>query len=154
MDIRQGSTIKFTVTFNNTSTTTATSWDDVDNVLIYAYTSLDYVVKFSYVSIPGYNLLRRIDSTHLTGAILPDQSKLMLGELILELCIKDNGMVLLDGGTVSEIAIDVIDCGDETAVPTTSIDGGIVEDYNIEEIGINGTEVGITVTESTIKAEV
>ena len=154
MDIRQGSTIKFTVTFKNTSTTTATSWDDVDNILVYAYTCLDYVVKFSYVPIPGYNLLRRIDSTHLAGAILPEQSKLMSGELILELCIKDNGLVLLDGGGITGISVDTIDCGDEESIPTTAIDGGGVENYNIEEVGINGTEVGITITESTIKAEI
>ena len=84
MDIKQGNTIKFISVFKNTSTTEAASWDDVENVVIYAYTCSSYIIKFSLLPIPGYNQLKRVDSTHLLGSITPQQSKLMLGELVME----------------------------------------------------------------------
>ena len=89
MDIRQGNTIKFVSVFKDSVSTDAYSWDDVDNVIIYAYTCLSYIVKFSLRELNGYNQLKRIDSKHLLGAITPQQSKLMCGELIMEICIKN-----------------------------------------------------------------
>ena len=154
MDIKQGNTIQFISVFKASSTVDATSWDDVDNVIIYAYTCDSYIVKFSLLPISGYNKLIRIDSTHLLGAITPQQSKLMLGELMMELCIKDKGSVLLDGGTSVVTELEIVDGGDSSTTPALILDGGNSANYNVEEIGINGIEVGITITESIIKAEV
>jgi len=154
MDIKQGNTIQFISVFKDTSTVDANNWDEVDNVILYAYTCLSYIVKFSLVPMSGYNQLRRIDSTHLLGAITPQQSKLMLGELMMELCIKDKGTVLADGGDSYITPSLAYDGGDSTIVPSSVLDGGYALDLNIEEVGINGTEVGITITESIIKAEV
>ena len=154
MDIRQGNTIQFISVFKDTSTVDANNWDEVDNVILYAYTCLSYIVKFSLVPMSGYNQLRRIDSTHLLGAITPQQSKLMLGELIMELCIKDKGTVLVDGGDSYITPSLAYDGGNSIIAPSSVLDGGYALDLNIEEVGINGTEVGITITESIIKAEV
>jgi len=154
MDIRQGNTIQFISVFKDSSTTSARSWDDVDNLIIYAYTDLSYIVKFSYIPMSGYNKLTRINSTHMLGAITAAQSKFMCGELILELCIKDKGTYILDGGDSIIIPTDYIDGGLSDSTISAAIDGGISELSETEEVGINGTEVGITIIPSIIKAEV
>ena len=154
MDIKQGSTIKFISVFKDTSTVDANSWDDVDNVIIYAYTCPLHIAKFSLMPMSGYNQLIKIDSNHLLGAITPRQSKLMIGELIMELCIKDKGTVFIDGGDSYMTPSLICDGGDSTIIPSSILDGGYTLDLNIEEVGINGTEVGITITESIIKNEV
>ena len=154
MDIKQGNTIKFISVFKNTSTTEATSWDDVENVIIYAYTCLQHIIKFSLVPIPGYNQLKRVDSTHLLGAITPQQSKLMLGELIMELCIKGNEVIIVDGGSSGITPSITVDGGNSSTISSDELDGDLYPDYDMEEVGINGTEVGITIVPSIIKAEV
>jgi len=154
MDIRQGSTIKFISVFKDTPNADASSWDDVENVIIYAYTCLSYIVKFSLLPMSGYNQLKRIDSTHLVGSITPQQSKLMCGELMLELCIKGNEVVVLDGGLSNSAQLDFVDGGNSSITPTVELDGNLYPDFDMEEVGINGVETGITIVKSTIKAEV
>ena len=154
MDIKQGNTIQFISVFKNEQTTGLTSWDDVDNVIIYAYTCLNYIVKFSLLPMSGYNQLVRIDSTHLLGSITAAQSKLMKGELIIEICVKDAGSVSVDGGDSSSVHTLYLDGGDSTITPISITDGGGSMNLANEEVGINGNECGITIVESLIKAEV
>lgn len=93
MDIRQGNTIRFVITFKPSEQITATSWDDIDNIIAYVYvpgcTADSQIVKFSKTTKVGYNTLYKLDSTHLLGAITSQQSKLMLGELNIEVYVKD-----------------------------------------------------------------
>ena len=154
MDIRQGNTIKFISVFKTSSESNSTSWNDIDNVIIYAYTCKNYIVKFSLLPMPGYNQLTKIDSTHLLGAITPQQSKLMIGELMMEMCIIDNAVSVLDGGDSSVLYNNVIDGGTSNSMIYEIIDGGSSETYDPGEVGINAVEVGITIVESAIKNEV
>jgi hypothetical protein len=153
MDIRQGNTIRFLSIFKDTSTTDARNWDEVDNVIIYAYTCQSYIVKFSLIPMSGYNPLRRIDSTHLLAAITPQQSRLMLGELMIELFIKDKGEFVIEGGYSQSTIEGYIDGGTSSPIPISILEGGTSEPYEIEEVGINVFEAGINITESIIKAE-
>ena len=71
----------------------------------------DYIVKLSKNVIAGYNTLYRLDSLNLLGSIEGNQTKFMLGELMLELCIKDKSALSVDGGTSSTTQEDLIDGG-------------------------------------------
>jgi len=87
-DYPQGSTIRFLVKFKD-STVTATNFDELDNFIVYAYTSEDYKVKLSKTVKSGYNRLHRIDDKTLLGVIKGSQSANMLGELFIEQYAKD-----------------------------------------------------------------
>lgn len=85
----QGATIRFMVKFKETSTVTATNFDEMDNAIVYAYAQDGPTVKFSKTPKPGYNTLHRVDEKTLVAAIRGSQSKLMYGDLYIEQMYKD-----------------------------------------------------------------
>lgn len=97
----QGEDILFSLKMNNTTNPTITNFDNVSNVIVYAYTKEDYVQKFSMVELDGYTTLESISSTELSGIINSEYTKNMLGQLVLEVMIE----VPIDGGDLVENVI-------------------------------------------------
>lgn len=84
----QGEDIYFSLNFSNSSNLNITSFDDLENVIVYAYTGEDDIVKFSKELKEGYEPLTSADSTNLKGVIRSEFTKLMAGQIMLDImCI-------------------------------------------------------------------
>ena len=84
----QGEDIYFSLNFSNSSNVNITSFDDLENVIVYAYTGENDIVKFSKEIKEGYEPLALTDSTTLKGAIRSEFTKKMSGQIMLDImCI-------------------------------------------------------------------
>ena len=84
----QGEDIYFSLNFSNSSNVSITSFDDLENVIVYAYTGEDDIVKFSKELKEGYEPLTSASSTNLKGVIRSEFTKLMTGQIMLDImCI-------------------------------------------------------------------
>jgi len=89
----QGEDIYFTLNFTTSAGSDITSFNDLANVIVYAYTKEDNIVKFSRETKVGYSTLTPVgtDGMVLKGVITSANTKLMLGQMILDImCIKTN----------------------------------------------------------------
>jgi len=89
----QGEDIYFSLNFSQSTNTDISSFDDLYNVLVYAYTSEENVAKFSRIPKDGYEPL--IDPEDqgliLRGVISSEYTKEMHGQIILDvMCIKSS----------------------------------------------------------------
>jgi len=87
----QGEDISFSLNFNTSTNSDISSFNDLYNVLVYAYTNEDNVAKFSRVIKDGYELLVDPDGHGLIlkGVISSEYTKEMNGQIILDvMCIK------------------------------------------------------------------
>ena len=84
----QGEDIYFSLNFSNSSNLNITNIDDLENVIVYAYTGEDDIVKFSKVLKDGYEPLTSASATNLKGVIRSEFTKLMTGQIMLDImCI-------------------------------------------------------------------
>lgn len=84
----QGEDIYFSLNFSNSSNLNITSFDDLENVIVYAYTGENDIVKFSKELKEGYEPLTSASSTNLKGVIRSEFTKLMTGQIMLDImCI-------------------------------------------------------------------
>lgn len=84
----QGEDIYFSLNFSNSSNVNITSFDDLENVIVYAYTGENDIVKFSKELKEGYEPLTSASSTNLKGVIRSESTKLMTGQIMLDImCI-------------------------------------------------------------------
>ena len=84
----QGEDIYFSLNFSNSSNVNITSFDDLENVIVYAYTGEDDIVKFSIVEKGGYEPLTSVSQTNIKGVIRSEFTKLMSGQIMLDImCI-------------------------------------------------------------------
>lgn len=84
----QGEDIYFSLNFSNSSNLNITSFDDLENVIVYAYTGEEDIVKFSKELKDGYEPLTSASSTNLKGVIRSESTKLMTGQIMLDImCI-------------------------------------------------------------------
>ena len=84
----QGEDIYFSLNFSNSSNVNITSFDDLENVIVYAYTGENDIVKFSKELKEGYEPLTSASSTNLKGVIRSEFTKLMTGQIMLDImCI-------------------------------------------------------------------
>ena len=84
----QGEDIYFSLNFSNSSNVSITSFDDLENVIVYAYTGEDDIVKFSKVLKDGYEPLSSVSPTNLKGVIRSEFTKKMTGQIMLDImCI-------------------------------------------------------------------
>jgi hypothetical protein len=87
----QGEDIYFSLKFTTSTDSDITSFNDLDNVIVYAYTNEDEIVKYSREPIAGYNSLVEvgIDGMKLQAVIPSDSTKTMLGQIMLDImCVK------------------------------------------------------------------
>jgi hypothetical protein len=91
----QGEDIYFSLNFSDSTNPDITSFDDLYNVVVYAYTKSDYIVKYSVLQtgdyLTGYEPLidTRIDGTQLQGIIKSEHTALMSGQVMLDImCIR------------------------------------------------------------------
>jgi len=84
----QGEDIYFSLNFSNSSNVNISSFDDLENVIVYAYTGENDIVKFSRDLKEGYEPLTSFSSTNLKGVIRSEFTKLMTGQIMLDImCI-------------------------------------------------------------------
>lgn len=84
----QGEDIYFSLNFSNSSNVNITSFDDLENVIVYAYTGENDIVKFSKEAKEGYEVLASSSPTNLKGVIRSEFTKLMTGQIMLDImCI-------------------------------------------------------------------
>ena len=84
----QGEDIYFSLNFSNSSNLNITSFDDLENVIVYAYTGEEDIVKFSKELKDGYEPLTSASPTNLKGVIRSEFTKLMSGQIMLDImCI-------------------------------------------------------------------
>lgn len=84
----QGEDIYFSLNFSNSSNVSITSFDDLENVIVYAYTGEEDIVKFSKELKAGYEPLTSASPTNLKGVIRSEFTKLMTGQIMLDImCI-------------------------------------------------------------------
>ena len=84
----QGEDIYFSLNFSNSSNLNITSFDDLENVIVYAYTGEEDIVKFSKELKDGYEPLTSASPTNLKGVIRSEFTKLMTGQIMLDImCI-------------------------------------------------------------------
>lgn len=98
----QGEDIYFSLNFSDSTNPDITSFADLYNVIVYAYTKSDYIVKYSILQtgdyLTGYEPLTdtSINGTQLQGIIKSEQTSLMSGQVMLDvMCIKSTS----DGDT-------------------------------------------------------
>ena len=84
----QGEDIYFSLNFSNSSNLNITSFDDLENVIVYAYTGEEDIVKFSKELKDGYEPLTSASPTNIKGVIRSEFTKLMSGQIMLDImCI-------------------------------------------------------------------
>jgi hypothetical protein len=88
----QGEDIHFSLNFNTSTNSDITSFNDFQNVIIYAYTQDTSIAKFSVLSKDGYSPLVDPDGglgMILKGSIKSSYTKDMSGQVILDvMCIR------------------------------------------------------------------
>jgi len=99
MDKYQGSDISFKINLRPVGEAPEiTSFDDLENVIIYAYTTQSKVIKFSLITKDGYSSIIKLSPTFLKATITSSQSALLCGSLIIEImCIKSSTDLSGDG---------------------------------------------------------
>jgi len=89
----QGEDIYFSLNFSTSTIPDITSFNDLENMIVYAYTQSDIVTKFSRIAKEGYGPLLDTNGNGLTlkGVISSDNTKDMLGQIVLDImCIKSS----------------------------------------------------------------
>ena len=121
----QGEDIYFSLNFSNSSNVNITSFDDLENVIVYAYTGEDDIVKFSKELKEGYEPLTLTDSTTLKGAIRSEFTKKMSGQIMLDImCIA----ATIDGDKADNII--------QRAMSGIYILPSIIKDEAVDEIPV------------------
>ena len=91
----QGEDIYFSLNFNPVDGSGLSSFNDLDNLIVYTYTNSENIVKFSRIEKEGYNPLIDIngDGMILNGVISSENTKTMTGQIMLDImCIRTSGM--------------------------------------------------------------
>lgn len=121
----QGEDIYFSLNFSNSSNLNITSFDDLENVIVYAYTGEDDIVKFSKVLKDGYEPLTSASATNLKGVIRSEFTKLMTGQIMLDImCIATS----VDGDKADNII--------QRAMSGIYILPSIIKDEAVDEIPV------------------
>ena len=121
----QGEDIYFSLNFTNSSNNNITSFDDLENVIVYAYTGEDDIVKFSKVPKDGYEPLSSVSPTNLKGVIRSEFTKLMTGQIMLDImCIATS----VDGDKADNII--------QRAMSGIYILPSIIKDEAVDEIPV------------------
>ena len=121
----QGEDIYFSLNFTNSSNNNITSFDDLENVIVYAYTGEDDIVKFSKVLKDGYEPLTSASATNLKGVIRSEFTKLMTGQIMLDImCI----VTSVDGDKADNII--------QRAMSGIYILPSIIKDEAVDEIPV------------------
>ena len=121
----QGEDIYFSLNFTNSSNNNITSFEDLENVIVYAYTGEDDIVKFSKELKEGYEPLTLTDSTTLKGAIRSEFTKKMSGQIMLDImCIA----ATIDGDKADNII--------QRAMSGIYILPSIIKDEAVDEIPV------------------
>ena len=121
----QGEDIYFSLNFSNSSNLNITSFDDLENVIVYAYTGEDDIVKFSKVPKDGYEPLSSVSPTNLKGVIRSEFTKLMTGQIMLDImCIATS----VDGDKADNII--------QRAMSGIYILPSIIKDEAVDEIPV------------------
>ena len=121
----QGEDIYFSLNFTNSSNNNITSFDDLENVIVYAYTGEDDIVKFSKVLKDGYEPLTSASATNLKGVIRSEFTKLMTGQIMLDImCIATS----VDGDKADNII--------QRAMSGIYILPSIIKDEAVDEIPV------------------
>ena len=121
----QGEDIYFSLNFTNSSNNNITSFEDLENVIVYAYTGEDDIVKFSKEIKEGYEPLTLTDSTTLNGAIRSEFTKKMSGQIMLDImCIA----ATIDGDKADNII--------QRAMSSIYILPSIIKDEALDEIPV------------------
>lgn len=121
----QGEDIYFSLNFTNSSNNNITSFEDLENVIVYAYTGEDDIVKFSKELKEGYEPLTLTDSTTLKGAIRSEFTKKMSGQIMLDImCIA----ATIDGDKADNII--------QRAMSSIYILPSIIKDEALDEIPV------------------
>ena len=121
----QGEDIYFSLNFTNSSNNNITSFEDLENVIVYAYTGEDDIVKFSKEIKEGYEPLTLTDSTTLKGAIRSEFTKKMSGQIMLDImCIA----ATIDGDKADNII--------QRAMSSIYILPSIIKDEALDEIPV------------------
>ena len=119
----QGEDIYFSLNFTNSSNNNITSFEDLENVIVYAYTGEDDIVKFSKELKEGYEPLTSASSTNLKGVIRSEFTKLMTGQIMLDImCIATS----IDGDKADNII--------QRAMSGIYILPSIIKDEAVDEI--------------------
>lgn len=104
----QGSTIRFLIKFKDNDSLTLNSFDSVTDYVVLVYTQPHNPVRFSKIPKNGFTTLHRIDSRTMLGVITGNQSKTMLGDLMLQQKVVYN----LESPVVEDITVSpVIETG-------------------------------------------
>jgi hypothetical protein len=77
----QGEDIYFSISFDNSLNTSVNNFNDVFNVVVYAYTNEENIVKFSRIQKTGYYPLSEVSDTILSGVIESKSTLDMVGQL-------------------------------------------------------------------------
>lgn len=94
----QGEDIFFSLKFNSDESGALSDFSGADNVIVYAYTAQNYIVKFAMVPAIGYSdLILSVDNMTLTGVIDSEYTKSMLGQIVLEIMIEVPNQDVVDG---------------------------------------------------------
>lgn len=121
----QGEDIYFSLNFSNSSNVNITSFDDLENVIVYAYTGENDIVKFSKELKEGYEPLTSASSTNLKGVIRSEFTKLMTGQIMLDImCIATS----IDGDKADNII--------QRAMSGIYILPSIIKDEAVDEIPV------------------
>ena len=121
----QGEDIYFSLNFTNSSNNNITSFEDLENVIVYAYTGEDDIVKFSKELKEGYEPLTLSSPTNLKGVVRSEFTKLMTGQIMLDImCIAAS----IDGDKADNII--------QRAMSGIYILPSIIKDEAVDEIPV------------------
>lgn len=83
----QGEDIEFALNLTHIDVNDMQSWTDAQRIVAYFYTHTNHIAKFSSLNESGYGNLVASSSTQLTGVIRSADTRVMSGELFVDIYI-------------------------------------------------------------------